>query len=151
MNLFRDCDVPVNVLVVDDEDYITDVLATGLRFLDFDVSVARNGLDAIAKVIDLRPDIMLLDVAMPGCDGFEVCRRLRNDGVQVPIILSRSRSGSRRSSPASRPYSVAAVANHDGSRGSSSVISCSTTRRTRCGEATTASTSRPPSTACCVI
>jgi two-component system, OmpR family, response regulator len=91
VNLFRDNDVPVNVLVVDDEDYITDVLTTGLRFLGFDVSVARNGFDAIANVVDLRPDIMLLDVAMPGCDGFEVCRRLRNDGVQVPIIFLTAR------------------------------------------------------------
>ena len=91
MNLFRDGDVPLNVLVVDDEDYITDVLTTGLRFLGFDVAVARNGLEAIAKVLDLRPDIMLLDVAMPGCDGFEVCRRLRDDGVQVPIIFLTAR------------------------------------------------------------
>jgi two-component system OmpR family response regulator len=94
VNLFRDGDLPVNVLVVDDEDYITDVLTTGLRFLGFDVSVARNGLDAIAKVIDLRPDIVLLDVAMPGCDGFEVCQRLRNDGVQVPIIFLTARDAS---------------------------------------------------------
>jgi two-component system OmpR family response regulator len=94
VNLFREGDLPVNVLVVDDEDYITDVLTTGLRFLGFDVSVARNGFDAIAKVIDLRPDIVLLDVAMPGCDGFEVCQRLRNDGVQVPIIFLTARDAS---------------------------------------------------------
>jgi two-component system OmpR family response regulator len=94
VNLFRDGEVPVNVLVVDDEDYITDVLTTGLRFLGFDVSVARNGFDAIAKVVDLRPDIMLLDVAMPGCDGFEVCQRLRSDGVQVPIIFLTARDAS---------------------------------------------------------
>jgi two-component system, OmpR family, response regulator len=94
VNLLTDGDVPVSVLVVDDEDYITDVLSTGLRFLGFDVCVARNGLDAIAKVVDVRPDIMLLDVAMPGCDGFEVCRRLRNDGVQVPIIFLTARDAS---------------------------------------------------------
>jgi two-component system OmpR family response regulator len=94
VNLFGDGDVPVNVLVVDDEDYITDVLTTGLRFLGFEVSIARNGLEAIAKVVDLRPDIMLLDVAMSGCDGFEVCRRLRSDGVQVPIIFLTARDAS---------------------------------------------------------
>ncbi len=94
VNLLSDGDVPVSVLVVDDEDYITDVLSTGLRFLGFDVAVARNGLDAIARVIDVRPDIMLLDVAMPGCDGFEVCRRLRSDGVQVPIIFLTARDAS---------------------------------------------------------
>ena len=84
----------LTVLVADDEEYITDVLTTGLRFLGFEVSVARNGLEAIAKTIDVRPDVVLLDVAMPGCDGFEVCRRLRGDGVQVPIIFLTARDGS---------------------------------------------------------
>jgi two-component system OmpR family response regulator len=84
----------LTVLVADDEEYITDVLTTGLRFLGFQVSVARNGLEAIAKTIDVRPDVVLLDVAMPGCDGFEVCRRLRSDGVQVPIIFLTARDAS---------------------------------------------------------
>jgi two-component system OmpR family response regulator len=94
VNLLRSGDAPLSVLVVDDEEYITDVLTTGLRFLGFQVSVARNGHDAIAKAVDDRPDVMLLDVAMPGCDGFEVCRRLRNDGVQVPIIFLTARDAS---------------------------------------------------------
>jgi two-component system OmpR family response regulator len=85
---------PLTVLVVDDEEYITDILTTGLRFLGFEVVVARNGLDAIAKAVDARPDVVLLDVAMPGCDGFEVCRRLRGDGVQVPIIFLTARDAS---------------------------------------------------------
>ena len=84
-------DSPTRVLVVDDEEYITDLLSTGLRFLGFEVSVARDGMSAVAKAVDERPDVMLLDVAIPGFDGFEVCRRLRNDGVQVPIIFLTAR------------------------------------------------------------
>ncbi|HEY2812496.1 MAG TPA: response regulator transcription factor [Acidimicrobiales bacterium] len=94
MDLLGNGGVPLNVLVADDEEYITDVLTAGLRFLGFHVSVARNGLDAIAKTVDTRPDVMLLDVAMPGCDGFEVCRRLRDDGVQTPIIFLTARDAS---------------------------------------------------------
>ena len=77
MQLLRTGADSLRVLVADDEEYITDVLTTGLRFLGFEVSVARNGLEAIAKTIDVSPDVVLLDMAMPGCDGFEVCRRLR--------------------------------------------------------------------------
>jgi two-component system OmpR family response regulator len=84
-------DRPVHVLVVDDEDYITDVLTAGLRFMGFAVSVARDGLSALAKTVDERPDVVLLDVSMPGIDGFEVCRRLRSDGVQVPIVFLTAR------------------------------------------------------------
>jgi two-component system OmpR family response regulator len=81
----------VHVLVVDDEDYITDVLSAGLKFMGFMVSVARDGMSAIAKAVDERPDVVLLDVTMPAIDGFEVCRRLRSDGVQVPIIFLTAR------------------------------------------------------------
>ncbi len=81
----------VHVLVVDDEDYITDLLHTGLRFLGFDVTVARTGSEALTKTVDLRPDVVLLDISMPGHDGFDVCRRLRADGVQTPIIFLTAR------------------------------------------------------------
>jgi two-component system OmpR family response regulator len=94
VNLARVADPPVRVLVVDDEDYITDLLTTGLRFLGFEVSVAREGMGAVAKATDERPDVMLLDVTMPAFDGFEVCRRLRSDGVQLPIIFLTARDSS---------------------------------------------------------
>jgi two-component system OmpR family response regulator len=81
----------VHVLVVDDDDYITDLLSTGLRFLGFEVTVARDGSAAIAEAAGARPDLVLLDVSMPGYDGFEVCRRLRDDGIQVPIIFLTAR------------------------------------------------------------
>jgi two-component system OmpR family response regulator len=91
VELARTLDSPTRVLVVDDEEYITDLLSTGLRFLGFEVSVARDGMGAVAKAVDERPDVILLDVAIPGFDGFEVCRRLRSDGVQVPIIFLTAR------------------------------------------------------------
>jgi two-component system OmpR family response regulator len=81
----------VRVLVVDDEEYITDLLATALRFVGFEVDVAANGREALAKAVATRADVILLDVMMPDIDGFEVCRRLRNDGVQAPVLFLTAR------------------------------------------------------------
>jgi two-component system, OmpR family, response regulator len=79
------------VLVVDDEEFITDLLSTSLRFLDFEVETASSGYTALDAAAAFRPDIVLLDVTMPDIDGFEVCRRLRADGEQVPVIFLTAR------------------------------------------------------------
>ena len=81
----------VRVLVVDDEDYITDLIAVGLRFVGFDVDTAADGREALAKVADTRPDLVVLDVSMPGMDGLEVVQRLRRDGVSTPIVFLTAR------------------------------------------------------------
>ncbi len=79
------------VLVVDDDEFITDLLSTSLRFLDFEVETASSGFAALDAAASFRPDIVLLDVTMPDIDGFEVCRRLRADGDQVPVIFLTAR------------------------------------------------------------
>lgn len=79
------------VLVVDDEDYITDLLGTALRFTGFEVAIADNGNDALRSIGDFGPDIVILDVMMPGPDGYEVCRRMRADGDQTPVIFLTAR------------------------------------------------------------
>lgn len=79
------------ILVVDDEDYITDLLGTALRFTGFEVRTADNGNDALRAVGDFGPDLVVLDVMMPGPDGFEVCRRMREDGDATPIIFLTAR------------------------------------------------------------
>jgi two-component system, OmpR family, response regulator len=79
------------VLVVDDEEFITDLLSTSLRFLDFEVETASSGFAALDAAASFRPDLVLLDVTMPDIDGFEVCRRLRADGEQVPVIFLTAR------------------------------------------------------------
>jgi two-component system OmpR family response regulator len=84
-------DVKHRVLVVDDEEFITDLLSTSLRFLDFDVETASSGYAALDAASSFRPDLVLLDVTMPDIDGFEVCRRLRSDGEQVPVIFLTAR------------------------------------------------------------
>jgi len=75
------------ILVVDDEEFVRELLTTALRFTGFVVDEAMAGLDAIAKVGSFLPDLILLDVMMPTIDGFEVCRRLRADGDETPVIF----------------------------------------------------------------
>ena len=79
------------VLVVDDEEYITDLLSTSLRFQGFEVETAAAGFDALTKVASFDPQIVLLDVMMPDIDGFEVCRRMRADGDLTPVIFLTAR------------------------------------------------------------
>jgi two-component system OmpR family response regulator len=75
------------VLVVDDEPSIVDALATCLRYEGFDVDEAVTGREALALAQDDPPDLVILDVMLPGLDGLEVTRRLRADGVDVPILF----------------------------------------------------------------
>ena len=79
------------LLVVDDEPNITDLLSTALRYTGFEVAVADNGRDALAQAASFRPDLIVLDVMLPDLDGFEVCRRLRNDGMHVPVLFLTAR------------------------------------------------------------
>ena len=78
---------PQRVLVVDDEEYITDLLSTSLRFQGFAVETADSGLEALARVGTFCPELLLLDVMMPDIDGFEVCRRMRADNDVTPVIF----------------------------------------------------------------
>jgi len=79
------------VLVVDDDDYITDLLATGLRFMGYEVEIADNGRKAIAAAAVGWADVIILDVMLPDLDGFEVCRRLRGDRITTPVIFLTAR------------------------------------------------------------
>jgi two-component system OmpR family response regulator len=81
------------ILVVDDEPYITDLLAAALRFEGFSVAVASSGHDALARARTERPDLVMLDVMLPDLDGTEVCRRLREMGDTVPVVFLTARDG----------------------------------------------------------
>ena len=79
------------ILVVDDEDNITFLLDATLRHFGFDVAVARSGREALVAVDQSPPDLVLLDVMLPHLDGFEVVRRLRFDGIKVPVLFLTAR------------------------------------------------------------
>jgi DNA-binding response OmpR family regulator len=76
------------VLVVDDEAITRDVVGAMLELEYVDVHTAHSGEQALALAADVRPDVVLLDVMMPGLDGFDVCRRLRETyGADAPRIV----------------------------------------------------------------
>jgi two-component system OmpR family response regulator len=84
---------PAKVLVVDDEESLVDMLTTGLRFTGYEVASQASGFDALRAVKESQPDLIVLDVNMPDLDGFEVCRRIRRDGVDSPVIFLTARDG----------------------------------------------------------
>jgi diguanylate cyclase (GGDEF)-like protein len=67
------------VLVVDDDPDVARFVEVNLRSADYDVTVASDGEEALEKAVEIRPDLVLLDVMMPKLDGFEVAQRLRRD------------------------------------------------------------------------
>lgn len=79
------------VLVVDDEASIRELLQVSLKFQGFDVAAAADGPSALDIVRAFRPDVMVLDIMMPGMDGFGLLRRLRQDGVEAPALFLTAR------------------------------------------------------------
>jgi len=76
------------VLLVDDEERIVNFLALKLKVSGFDVITANDGLHCLEMAKTAKPDIMLLDIIMPGMDGLEVLRRLRQFSDMPVIVLS---------------------------------------------------------------
>ncbi|HLI08480.1 MAG TPA: response regulator transcription factor [Ktedonobacteraceae bacterium] len=79
----------LKVLVVDDEENIQELIRLGLRYEGFQVESASDGQEGISAAQRLNPDLVILDLMLPGMDGLEVCRRLRaNPTTQdVPILM----------------------------------------------------------------
>ena len=84
-------DRPAKVLVVDDEENIRELLSVSLKFQGYDVTTAVDGPNAIDLARSVRPDVVVLDVMMPGMDGFGVLRRLRADGIDAPALFLSAR------------------------------------------------------------
>src|SRR5688572_30190480 len=83
-------DVPKRVLVVDDEPKITQVVADYLRAASFTVSTATDGPAAVAAARAQPPDLVVLDLGLPGMDGLDVARELRRKSA-TPIIMLTAR------------------------------------------------------------
>jgi len=81
------------LLVVEDEAHLREVIADNLELEGYSVASVDNGLDALARAQSERHDLVLLDVMLPGLNGFEVCRRLRAAGDDTPILFLTARSG----------------------------------------------------------
>lgn len=76
-----------HIVVVDDDDKIISMLRRSLAFEGYEVTTASNGADGLKALLKAEPDLLILDVMMPQVDGWEVCRRVRESGSSVPIMM----------------------------------------------------------------
>ena len=84
----------MKILVVDDERAVRESLRRALELEGYDIELAEDGVDALARLMNgenATPDVVILDVLMPGVDGLEVCRRLRRSGSRVPVLMLTAR------------------------------------------------------------
>jgi len=83
------------ILVVDDEIYMLHILEFSLGMEGMEVITASSGAEALQRVVEERPDLILLDVLMPDMDGYEVCRRLKEQpGTRsIPIVFLSAKDG----------------------------------------------------------
>ncbi len=89
--------MPARIVVVDDDEALRNAVRRALRLEGYDVELAGDGADALARVAVVRADLVVLDVLMPVLDGITVCRRLRESGDRTPVLMltaaMRSRTG----------------------------------------------------------
>lgn len=87
-------DAPVRVLVVDDDDVIRQLICLNLELEGFEVFQASDGLDALAKVREVDPAVVTLDIMMPKLDGWDAAARLRSDPetAHVRVVLLSARA-----------------------------------------------------------
>ncbi len=79
------------ILIVEDEEQIASFLRRGLTYEGYEVETAADGTSALGKARDARPDLVVLDLMLPGMDGLEVCRRLRAAHSSLPILILTAR------------------------------------------------------------
>ncbi|MEM8745076.1 MAG: response regulator transcription factor [Actinomycetota bacterium] len=80
------------VLVVEDEPAINDVVATALRYEGYSVTQLHDGSEGLSEALRAAYDLIVLDVMLPGLDGFEICRRMRDGGQMAPVLFLTART-----------------------------------------------------------
>lgn len=75
------------IVVIDDDDKITSMLRRALAFEGYTVVTASNGTEGLRAILEHEPNLVVLDIMMPQVDGFEVCRRMREGGSDIPVLM----------------------------------------------------------------
>ncbi len=81
----------MRALIIDDDRALRDALRRALVLAGYEVQTAPDGEQGLARIAQLAPDVVVLDIGMPGIDGLEVCRRLRAAGDRVPLLMLTAR------------------------------------------------------------
>lgn len=79
------------VLLAEDDKSVREALQRALRFEGYDVHAVNDGGEALEAMMTLDPDVILLDVMMPGLDGLATCRRIREKGIRTPVLMLTAR------------------------------------------------------------
>ena len=80
-----------SILIVEDDPQVRKALVDGFAFEGYEVHTCDHGGDCLAQVRRCDPQVILLDVMLPGLDGLEICERLRHDGIHTPIVMVTAR------------------------------------------------------------
>ena len=83
--------VEASIVVVDDEPSIRELLVASLHFAGFEVETAASGSEAVEVIERVKPDLIVMDVMLPDIDGFTVTRRIRQNGIKVPVLFLTAR------------------------------------------------------------
>ena len=80
------------ILVIEDESSLRMAIRDELEFEGFEASVAENGITGLERILAEAPDLVILDLMLPGKSGFEICREVRGQGMDTPIIMLTARA-----------------------------------------------------------
>ena len=83
----------MRLLVVEDQAAMADALARGLGAEGFDVDVAADGVDGLWRAREFPYDLLVLDIMLPGVNGYEICRTLRTEGLTTPVLMLTAKDG----------------------------------------------------------
>ena len=89
--IIRGKPIEASIVVVDDEPSIRELLVASLHFAGFEVNTAASGSEAIEVIEKVQPDLIVLDVMLPDIDGFTVTRRIRQEGINAPVLFLTAR------------------------------------------------------------
>ncbi len=81
----------ISLLLAEDDQSVRESLERALRFEGYDVHAVTDGAQALEALITLEPEVIVLDVMMPGVDGLAACRRIREKGIRTPVLMLTAR------------------------------------------------------------
>jgi DNA-binding response OmpR family regulator len=80
------------ILIIEDDQTIIEALADTFQFHDFEVTTAVNGKDGYCLFAAQKPDLIILDIMLPGLDGYDICKKIRKEDQHIPIIMLTAKS-----------------------------------------------------------